>query len=571
MPINHYFYGMHIHFKKNRSGTFSVVARLKSGRAILREVTFGSARKGTPEFEALVARAQAYVDEFEDNVVSLFNPEPEGYWEEPASPSGLTLEVMSAAISGIMNSDVRVFGPEMAFGQVYDKMGFGAIRSGLLRNLVICRIFAPASKLRTADYMERFLGVKYTARQIYYFMDRICPRPEDAASSPDDQESLSEEGDVDEKAAPMPEVPSGLRQDIEKISYKWTERQTGGTVTVAFYDTTTLYFESDEDDNRKPGWSKDGKHSNPQILLGLLISEGGHLIGWDVFEGNKYEGETLIPILRHFSNKFGFSNVVVVADAGLISKRNMAALDAEGYEYILGARVKSQSDSVKAKIQHKNLKNGDVKVVRLGGGRRMIVSKSEAREKMDRKNAEKGLARLQRKVASGKLTKSSINNRGYNKYLKMEGDVTITIDQGKFEEDKKWYGIKGYVTNTVMGNKKVIEKYHDLWYIERAFRFQKSDLEVRPIFHHLINRITGHVCICFIAYSIMLEIEKMLSRSSSFLTLDRVKEIVRNMYEVRWVDPSTGKTHHLRLGLDDEQKELMRVLDEDRIRSGATD
>ena len=70
----------------------------------------------------------------------------------------------------------------------------------------------------------------------------------------------------------------------------------GKTPGVVFYNLTTLYFEaSDEDDLRKNGFSKDGKHHCPQIFLGLLVSFGGNPIGYDIFEGNIFEGHTLIP------------------------------------------------------------------------------------------------------------------------------------------------------------------------------------------------------------------------------------------------------------------------------------
>ena len=102
-----------------------------------------------------------------------------------------------------------------------------------------------------------------------------------------------------------------------------------------------------------------------------------------------------------------------------------------------------------------------------------------------------------KKVKSGRLTKQSINNRGYNKYLRLGGTVDVSIDMGKFEVDTAWDGIKGYVTKTRLTPEKVIDSYGNLWFIERAFRFNKFDLAVRPIYHRLRNRIEGHICICF--------------------------------------------------------------------------
>ncbi|MCD6413343.1 MAG: IS1634 family transposase, partial [Elusimicrobia bacterium] len=123
----------------------------------------------------------------------------------------------------------------------------------------------------------------------------------------------------------------------------------------------SLYFEAeDEDDLRKIGFSKDGKFQHPQILLGLLVGEQGLPIGYDIFEGNTFEGHTLLPVLEKFQSKYGFKKPVVVADAALLSRRNLKTLQKEGYKFIVGARIKSESEEVKREIlqRAKNIKDG---------------------------------------------------------------------------------------------------------------------------------------------------------------------------------------------------------------------
>ena len=157
---------------------------------------------------------------------------------------------------------------------------------------------------------------------------------------------------------------------------------------------------------------------------------------------------------------------------------------------------------------------------------------------------------------SGKLTKSNINNRGYNKYLKFEGELKITIDEEKFLADAAWDGIKGYVTNTRLTAKKVVEHYGNLWYIERAFRMNKTDLRIRPIYHHLRNRIEGHICICFIAYTILLEMERMLKHAKSKITLKRAQELTKTMYQLVYRLPKSRLTKTKILKMDNNQQEL---------------
>ena len=163
---------------------------------------------------------------------------------------------------------------------------------------------------------------------------------------------------------------------------------------------------------------------------------------------------------------------------------------------------------------------------------------------------------MQKRVASGKLGKKDINNRGYNKYLHLEGEMIVSIDMEAYEKDALWDGIKGYVTNTSLSKQEVIDQYSNLWYIERAFRMNKTDLRVRPIYHRLRNRIEGHICISFTAYVIQLEIERMLKTANSELTINRAREITRNMYQIRYALPHQKQEKTAILKMDDEQQEL---------------
>ena len=323
---------------------------------------------------------------------------------------------------------------------------------------------------------------------------------------------------------------------------------------------TTLYFEaSDEDDLRRCGFSKDGKHSCPQIFLGLLVTTGGNPIGYEIFEGNIFEGHTLIPVIERLAARFGFSHPIIVADAGLLSKSNLKELEARGYKYILGARPKNESQKIKDKILGLKLGYGQIKVIRRDKDTRLIVSMSEKRAAKDARNRRLGLARLEKRLGSGKLTKSSINNKGYNRYLEMHGDVTIRINYDKFNADAAWDGIKAYVTNTSLPKRQILANYSNLWFIERAFRMNKTDLRIRPIYHRLRNRIEGHICICFTAYTIMLELERRLKAANSGITLERAREITKTMYRLRFRLPDSGQERHVVLGMTEEQQLLVKL------------
>lgn len=190
----------------------------------------------------------------------------------------------------------------------------------------------------------------------------------------------------------------------------------------------------------------------------------------------------------------------MVADAGLLSKDNTQLLQAEGYHYILGGRIKNESRSIKARILAAKLTDGQHAEFNKGNGIRLIVQHSDKRASKDLHNRQRGLARLQAAISAGKLTKSHINNKGYNKYLRLIGDVQVEIDLEKFRGDAPWDGLKGYITNSALKAPAVMEQYRELWHIEKAFRMSKTDLKVRPVHHYLSRRIEAHLCVAFMAY-----------------------------------------------------------------------
>jgi len=431
-------------------------------------------------------------------------------------------------LSTLNNANVRVIGPELVFGKIYNKIGFNAIRESLFRHLVIARLSFPLSKLKTIDYLYRYQGVCLNIDSIYRFMDKLS---------------------------------NSLKDQVEQISYRHTLKLLNNKIIVVFYDMTTLYFEaSDEDDLRKTGFSKDGKHQNPQIFLGLLVGLGGYAIGYDIFEGNIYEGHTLIPTLEKLSKKFNLSKPVVVADAGLLSTENIDLLEENGYKYILGARIKNETKKIKQQIIESTLKNDEYKTIKKDIGQRLIITYSEKRAEKDEHNRKRGLQRLEKRINSGKLTKSNINNRGYNKYLKMEGEIKIGIDYDKFEEDKKWDGLKGYVTNSKLGPKKIIDNYKNLWHIEKAFRISKTDLRIRPIYHRIKRRIEAHICISFTAYAIYKELERLLYKEKATFSVKKAAELTHTMYQIEVILPDSKKQKKILLNMDEEQKLLMKII-----------
>jgi transposase len=274
-----------------------------------------------------------------------------------------------------------------------------------------------------------------------------------------------------------------LQDKIQQISVEHTRKILGGHIGLVFYDVTTLYFESDHsDDLRERGFSKDGKHSQPQIVLGLLVSRDGYPLSYSLFNGSQYEGRTMIPIVEDFVKRFDLDDFVVVADSGLMSKTNIALLESGNYKYITGANIKNETEEIKRWILSLHKREGNFYELGKLPKSRLIVGYSEKRAKKDKYNREKGVNRLKKAYKSGTITKENVNRRGYNKFLEISDNVKVTINQEKIREDEKWDGLKGYLTNTRLQAKEVYEQYCGLWVIERAYRVTKGTLEMRPMF-----------------------------------------------------------------------------------------
>ena len=245
---------------------------------------------------------------------------------------------------------------------------------------------------------------------------------------------------------------------------------------------------------------------------------------------------------------------------GLLSKENINLLEANGYEYILGARIKNESEELKKEILSNTFIDGKIACFPKKDNTRLIISYSDKRAKKDAYNRQRGLKRLEKKIKSNQLTKSSINNRGYNKYLKMDGEVRVEIDYSKYEQDGLWDGLKGFITNSKLADEEVIANYNNLWYIEQAFRMSKTDLQIRPIYHRLRQRIEAHICIAFTAYCIYKELERVLYAEKSTLSLKKAAEITHNMYQLTYTLPESKHTKTKILKMDDKQNELYQII-----------
>jgi len=374
-----------------------------------------------------------------------------------------------------------VVGIHEVYGKLFDELGFDRVigdparrvqASKTIKHLVMARIANPASKRRSVIDLERDFGIKLDLNAVYRTLDYV------------DDESLAL---MQRKAW---DAATGLF--AEKID-------------VVFYDCTTLYFETvAEDDLRDKGFSKDMKFNQSQVLLALMVTKDGLPLGYRLYNGATFEGDTLKDAIAHLQSRTEVDQVIFVADSGLLSKTNLDWIEASEKQYIVAARLKNQPESIKKEILDKASYLQDEQVlykeIALPGNRRLLVNYSKKRAIKDAHDRERTLAKLEKKVNASKNPESFISNFGYRKYLKIENQQQVTINEEKIKLAEQWDGLHGVITNIKeMTATVAFDHYKGLWQIEESFRLTKHDLQVRPIYHWTPKRIQAHVAICFMA------------------------------------------------------------------------
>lgn len=357
----------------------------------------------------------------------------------------------------------------------------------LLKDLVTIRMFEPASKLRSLELLEQFFGVHHN-RKTYY------------------------------KIAPECMI---LKQMVEEKVVSFAKAHYSFNFNILFYDVTTLYFETfEEDELRKNGFSKDNKSQQPQILIALMVSKEGFPIAYEVFSGNTFEGHTIIPVIKDFIKRNKVKDFTVVADAAMISSENVQQLTQNSINYIVGARLGNMQAALLDLID-KELSREDGKSIRIKTNNGyLICSYSSVRYRKDKYEMEQQIDKAKQMIA----------NPGKGKKLKFtqSKNQKLELNEELIEKTRKLLGIKGYYTNletTVADNKTIIERYHELYKIEQAFRISKNDLQTRPIFHFNEQPIKLHILICFMALVVSKHIE--LSTNLSIRKfIDEAKKIV---------------------------------------------
>lgn len=393
--------------------------------------------------------------------------------------------------------------------ETFDSFNFNNHTKKLFKDLCIAQILEPSSKRQNILFLERFFEIKHNLNNLYEYLS----------------------------------VYDGiLKENIEKEVIEIAKKKFNFDFSFVLYDVTTLYFESFKNDEfKRPGFSKDHKHNQPQIVIGLIVTKEGFPVHYEVFKGNTFEGNTFLPIVLDFKNKHKIESLTVVADSAMFSKLNLDNLKDNGINYIIGARLLNQKKEMLDKV------DGEIKrihgnSIRIGD---LIIEYSDTRFMKDKRDMEKQIekAKQYENMRTSKITKL--------KFLKND-KIKYFVDQELIDKNTKLLGLKGYVTNLQSSNAEIINYYHNLFKVERAFRISKSDLEMRPIYHHKENSIKNHILMCFVCLSISVYLELLNGRSiKSIITL------IKSVTDAKIHNVRTGKVFFARSAVSEEIKNLL--------------
>lgn len=366
----------------------------------------------------------------------------------------------------------------------------------LLLDLSIMRLIEPASKLRSIELLDHYFGIKYTQR-IYRNLPKLI----------------------------------AFQAEIEHCAYRVAIDRFNEAFYYVLYDVTTLYFETFKaDDFKNQGFSKDNKSQQPQIVIGLLVTQSGFPLSYKVFPGNTFEGKTMLPVVETFISTHPQTRPIIVADAAMLDEQRLSELREKGLHYIVGARLANINlklvKQIHAAIGGKQ--GATARFPSMHGD--LVCDFSLKRYKKEQTELNKLVQKAEELVEKQELKVKA-------KYVRKVTKERIEINNELIEKRRLLLGIKGYCTNLAQNqhsDQDVIHQYHKLWQIEQTFRMSKFDLQARPIFHQKEDPIKAHLLICFVA----LIVEKYLEiRTKS--SLRDIRFLVWNVTQTHIQDQLT--------------------------------
>lgn len=420
----------------------------------------------------------------------------------------------------------KLWGPVLVFDRLWEDLGlkkllgrWGSRQSFDFERMVFVqalqRLIAPGSDLAGSKWVKTLHGVEFERLHLHHFYRSL--------------------GLLWKKKEAIEEALHRRGMDLFSQS-----------LDLVFFDTTSTYFEGTSLRGwAKLGKSKDHRPDHLQLVIGVVMRQDGLPVACEIWPGNMSDMKTVVPIIEALKKRFRIRKVVFVCDRGMASKSNLEAMEKEGYEYIVGMKMRrlvEVRDKVLARAgrYEEVSENLQVKEVHVENRRYVICYNPEEAEK-DRQDRVAILAKLKEKLAGGGV-KKLINNRGYRRFLKVKGG-SGEIDSERVQEEARYDGKYVLRTTTKLAAAEVAQAYKQLTWIERLWRELKDVMRLRPIYHWIKREnVRGHIFACFLSLYLAALLRKKLSDAGEKPQWD---EIIRDLSSVRAVTVDLGGEHYL--------------------------
>jgi len=361
---------------------------------------------------------------------------------------------------------------------------------------------------------------------------------------------------------------------IQQLIYTKGRNLFNQQLDVVFYDVTTFYFDSEKEDGyRRKGYSKDGKIGKTVIVFGLLIDKHKNPIGYRIYKGGQYEGHTFADAVRKLKEEYSIDRVITVADRGMMSRENISLLNSEsiGYEYIIGERLKNLSHSLQDKILDRS-KYSKLKIREEEGketeeeieleyfvmkheGKKIITTYSSKRASKDRYEREEKIKKAKQYLEDP----SKVERKAASHYLKKKNKSEYEIDEEKIKKSERYDGFISISTNAEdMSETDILDAYKQLYKIEHTFRTFKSYLETRPMFHWTEKRIEGHLCLCYISFTLLNYLQQQLQKRLTPMSENKIRNTLSQL-QLSLINLD-GKEYYLRSNTGEGGKMIFKAL-----------
>ena len=413
---------------------------------------------------------------------------------------------------------IRRIGPDLVFARLWKESGIADVLRSILKErhyefdveraiylTVLHRLFASGSDRAAERWREDYLIPGTEGLELHHLY-----------------RAMAFLGEAIEEL----EKPTGAvrcTKDLVEEALFERRRDLFTEVELVFFDTTSLYFEGQGGEIGQRGHNKDHRPDLKQMVVGMVVDVEGCPICCEMWPGNTADVTTLVPVVKRLRERFRLREITVVGDRGMVSQKTLEALEGSDppVGYIIGVRMRRQKEvnlsvlgsrkqwqeSVPERTNAKDPAPLKIKEVWVEN-RRYVLCLNEEERRKDAHDREAIVAHLKEQLRQG--DKSLVGNKGYRRYLKVQGDHHFAIDEKQIKTEARYDGLWVLRTNTLYNAEAVAHVYKALWTVEDIIRTTKSIMDTRPIYHRCNETIRGHVFCSFLALLLKTELERRM-------------------------------------------------------------